>query len=62
MSKLITGQDCRIGFDFQHVFQFIEITLSPLENFFTYPWELTTLSVSDLTDTILHGQLLLFSI
>ena len=22
MSKLITGQDCRIGFDFQHVFQY----------------------------------------
>ena len=22
MSKLITGQDCRIGFDLQHVFQY----------------------------------------
>ena len=22
MSKLITGQDCRIGSDFQHVFQY----------------------------------------
>ena len=22
MSKLITGQDCRIGVDFQHVFQY----------------------------------------
>ena len=22
MSELITGQDCRIGFDLQHVFQF----------------------------------------
>ena len=22
MSKLITGQDCRIGFDFQHVFEY----------------------------------------
>ena len=22
MSKLIAGQDCRIGFDFQHVFQY----------------------------------------
>ena len=22
MSKLITGQDCRVGFDFQHVFQY----------------------------------------